>query len=177
MAHPFTADEFNAGYQGRDGAAHGVGPHEQRFMQPARAQQPVGKHMTAFRISTKLNFVNRQEITAHRLWHRFDGANPISRAWGDDAFLPRYQGHNTGAAQGNDFVINLARKQAQRQADNAGAVAQHPFDGVMRLAGVGRPKDRDSSRIGARVIGHISPYKLCSELLTQRCVFQALYRL
>jgi len=34
-------------------------------------------------------------------------------------------------------VVDLAREQAQRQADHAGAVGKHPLDRKVRLAGVG----------------------------------------
>jgi hypothetical protein len=40
---------------------------------------------------------------------------------------------------GGDLVVDLAGKQPQRQADQAGLVRQHPLDGEVRLAGVGRP--------------------------------------
>jgi len=39
----------------------------------------------------------------------------------------------------HDLVVDLARQEAQRQADHAGFVRQHTVDGEMGFAGVGRP--------------------------------------
>ena len=47
-----------------------------------------------------------------------------------------------GADAGGDLVVDLAREQAQRQADDADVVAEHALDGEMGLAGVGRPEHR-----------------------------------
>ena len=54
-----------------------------------------------------------------------------------------------GYCFGGSCVLELARsgipapaQQPQRQPDDPRPVRQHPFDGVMGLAGVGRPKDR-----------------------------------
>ena len=40
--------------------------------------------------------------------------------------------------RGDHAVVVLARQQAEREADDAGGVRQHPLDGQMRLAGVRR---------------------------------------
>jgi len=41
------------------------------------------------------------------------------------------------AFEANDLVVDLSREQAERQADHARAMRQHPFDREMGLAGVG----------------------------------------
>ncbi len=41
----------------------------------------------------------------------------------------------------DDALVDLARQQAQRQADQPGVVADHPLDGEMGLAGVGGAED------------------------------------
>ncbi len=94
--------------------------------------------MAAIRVGAKLNFINADKIGPNVQRHRFGRGNPILRARRDDLFLARDQRHHGRAAQGDYFVINLARKQAQRQANNPRAVPQHPLDGIMRFAGVGR---------------------------------------
>ena len=38
-------------------------------------------------------------------------------------------------------LIDLARQQAQWQADHPGGVGQHALDGKMGLAGIGRPQN------------------------------------
>ena len=55
-----------------------------------------------------------------------------------------------GALQPHDLVIDLARQQAQRQADHAGLVGQHPLDGEMGLAGVGGAEDGGDPPAGRR---------------------------
>ena len=37
----------------------------------------------------------------------------------------------------DDLVVDLAREEAQRQADDSGSVRKHSLDRQMRLAGVG----------------------------------------
>ncbi len=46
----------------------------------------------------------------------------------------------------DDLVVDLARQQPQRQADNAGRMRQHPLDGEMGLAGIGRPENGGDAR-------------------------------
>jgi len=55
-----------------------------------------------------------------------------------DLLLARDQGDGFRSDLGDDAVIDLARQQAQRQADHARLVAQHALDGEMGLAGIGR---------------------------------------
>ena len=93
--------------------------------------------MAPLGIRTKLHFINGQKIAAHPFGHRLDRAHPILRTLWHDAFFAGDQSHNRRPAHRDDLVVNLARKQAQRQADNASAMAQHPLDRVMRFTGVG----------------------------------------
>jgi hypothetical protein len=109
-------------HQPRNRPAHGVGAKEQRFVQPARAQEAVGEDMPPVSIGAKLDLVHRDEIGTDLQRHRLGRADPVLRAFGDDPFLARHQRHDRGADAGDDAVINLTRKQAQRQADHAGAV-------------------------------------------------------
>src|SRR5262249_47071536 len=59
------------------------------------------------------------------------------------------QGDRTRALQLDDPVVILAGEQAQRETDHAGTMAEHPLDGEVSLAGIGRPEDRDKPRSGA----------------------------
>ena len=75
--------------------------------------------MAAFGIGAKLDFIDCHEIGAHTVRHRLDRADPVLGAGRHDPFLARDQRHNRRATSGNDLVIDLARQQAQRQADHA----------------------------------------------------------
>src|SRR6185369_14293439 len=56
-----------------------------------------------------------------------------------------------GADAIDDLVVDLAREQPQRQPDHAAGMAEHPLDGEMRLAGIGRTEHRrDAGAAGAR---------------------------
>ena len=137
-------------------------------MQAARPQQPVGKDMAAFGIGAKLDLVYRDEIGTDFQRHRLDRADPIGGAVGHDPLFPRHQRHHRGAALRHDAVVNLTRKKAQRQADNPGAMRQHPVDREMGFAGIGRPKDRRDPG------GHIHHAAL--KILTRQIGFQPLDR-
>ena len=104
-------------------------------------QQPVGEHMPTFGVGTQLNFVHRQKINAHAIGHRLDRADPILGAVGDNPFLARHQRHYGWPTGAHNPVIDLSGQQTQRQSDDAGAVAQHPFNGVMGFSGIGRPQN------------------------------------
>ena len=101
-------------------------------------QQPVGKHMAALGVGAKLDLVYREEIAAHPIRHRLDRANPILGAVRHNPLFAGDQSHDRRAPGPDDPVIYLAREQTQRQADDAGAVAQHPLDGIMGFSGIGR---------------------------------------
>ena len=105
-------------------------------------EQTVGEHMAAVRVGTKLDFIHRHKIGTDFQRHRLDGADPIGGAVGYDPLLAGHQSHNRGATRLDTAVIDLARQKAQRQTDDAGAMHQHPFDGIVGFAGVGRPEDR-----------------------------------
>ena len=138
LRHPLTPDKLHLGHQSRNGAAHGVGPQKQRLARAARPQQAVGENMAAFRVGTELDFVDGYEIGTHAFGHRLDRADPILGARGHDPFFARDKRHDRRPANGDDLVINLAREQTQRQANDTGPVAQHTFNRVMRFTCVRR---------------------------------------
>ena len=51
-----------------------------------------------------------------------------------------------GADALDELVVDLAREQPQRQADDAGRMREHALDGEMRLAGIGRPEHGGHAR-------------------------------
>ena len=78
--------------------------------------------------------------------HRLDGGDEIARGRRLDALLAGDQRDRGGAGLGGDAVVDLARQQAQRKADQAAAVGQHPLDREVGLAGVGRPEHGEHAR-------------------------------
>ena len=140
LRHSLAAHEIDLWHHRRDGAAHRFSPQKQRFMQATRMQKPVGEHMPAFRIAAKLNFIDGKKIATDPLRHGFDRAHPIGRPGWHNPLFTRHKRHDTGPAHRNDPVVNLARKQAQRQANHTGPVGEHPLNGVVRFASICRPK-------------------------------------
>ena len=119
-----------------------VAAQEHGLFLAARMQQPVGEDMAAFGIGAKLDLVDHQAGDRNVQRHRFDGADIEARRLGNDLFFAGDQRDFVRPAQPDDPVIDLARQQAQRQADHAGLVRQHPLDGEEGLAGVGGPQHR-----------------------------------
>ena len=97
--------------------------------------------MATLGVGAQLDFVDGEEITAHAFGHRLDRANPVLRARRHDAFFARDQRHDRGPAQFDNPVIHLARKQAQRQADDTGAMCEHPLDCIGGFTCVGRAQN------------------------------------
>ena len=109
-------------------------------------QQPGGEDMAALGIGAELDFVDREELDRPVERHRFDGADEIGRVRRQDLFFAGDQRDGARAAQLDDPVVILARQQAQRKPDHAAPVIEHPLDGEMGLAGIGRPENRDEAR-------------------------------
>ena len=151
LAHPFAADKFDPLHKARDRPAHRVRSHEQGLVLPTHPQQAIREHMAALGIGTKLDLVDADEITAHALGHRLDRADPVLRAWRYDPLLASDKRHNRRPARGDDLVIDLARQKPQRQSDHTGTIAQHPVDGVVGLACVGRAENRRNPRMSGHV--------------------------
>jgi hypothetical protein len=152
LREPLAAQEARLGHQARDAAAHGVGAEKERLLGAAGVQQPVGEDVAAVGVAGELDLVDREEVGQEVERHRLDGADPVGGAGGHDALLAGDQRDDGGAAERDDAVVDLAREQAQRQADDAGAVAEHALDGVVGLAGVGRAEHRADARV--EVEGH-----------------------
>ena len=74
--------------------------------------------MPPIRVRAKLDLVDGHEIGHDMKRHRLDGRHMVFGARRSDAFFACNQRDGIGPAQLDDTVIDLARQQAQRQADD-----------------------------------------------------------
>ena len=154
-------DEVGAGDEIGDGFAHGLRAEQQRLGAAARVQQPIGEDVTALRIARELNFIDGEEVDVDIARHRLDGAHPVARALRLDLLLAGDQRDLVGADARGDLVVDLARQEAQRQADHAAFVADHALDGEVGLAGVGGPEHRRHvANAGFEVAAHLNSSSL-----------------
>mgnify|MGYP003693809469 CR=1 FL=1 len=103
-------------------------------------QQPVGEDVAALGIGRELHLVDGEEVDVGLARHRLDRAHVVARLLRLDLLLAGDERDAVGAGARGDLVVDLAREQAQRQADQARVVAQHALDRQMRLARVGGPE-------------------------------------
>ena len=101
-------------------------------------EQPVSEDMAAFGIGGELRLVQRHEgqFAVHR--HGLCRAQQPARAGRFDPFLAGDQGNFLVSLDCADLVIDLARQQAEREADRPARMGAQPLDREMRLAGIGR---------------------------------------
>ena len=111
--------------------------------------------MAALGIGGELDFVDGEEVDVDVARHGLDRGHPVARALRLDLLLAGDQRHLVGADTRADLVVDLARQQAQRQADHAGLVTEHALDGEVGLAGIGRPENR---RHMADAVGKITAH-------------------
>jgi hypothetical protein len=106
--------------------------------------------VAALEIGAELHLVDRQERDIEIARHRLDSRDPVARACRLDLLLAGDERHRVGADPVDRLVVDLARQQPQRQADDARRVREHALDGEMGLAGIGRPEHRgDAGAAGA----------------------------
>lgn len=117
--------------------ADGVGAQEHRLHLSARMQQPVGEDVSTIWIRAELDFIDRDERHPPVEGHGLHRAGKPACVGGDDFFFARDEGHGPHALACDHAVIIFACEQTQRKADDATGMRQHPFDGQMRLSGVG----------------------------------------
>ena len=140
LRQPRAADNADAGQEPLDDRPHGGGAEHQRLLAAAPVQHAVGENVAALEISGELDFVDGEERYVEVARHRFDGGDPEARVRRLDLLLAGDQRHRIGAHPLDRAVVDLARQQPQRQADQPGRVRQHPLDGEMGFAGIGRPE-------------------------------------
>ena len=106
--------------------------------------------MAALGIDAELRLVDRGEgevalnsssyaVAADR--HALGGAEEIARVGRDDPLLAGQQRDLLLALHRDDAVVDLAREQPQRKADDARGMTAHPLDREVGLARVGGPED------------------------------------
>ena len=133
--------EIGAGQKLADGIAHGRGAKQERLVQAPRMEQPVGEHMAALAVGGELDLVHGDEIGLELERHRLHGADIEARGGRLDLLLAGDERDLGGAGAADDLVVDLARKEPQRQADDADIVREHALDGEMGLAGIGRTEN------------------------------------
>ena len=146
VGEPLAPDDLGVRQQAAHQRGHGPCAQEHGLELAARMQQAVGEDVAALGIGAELDLVDGQELDLAGQRHGLDRADEIGRAGGDDLLLAGDQGHRGLAAQLDHPVVDLARQEAQRQADHARGVGQHALNGQMGLAGVGRPQNRGQLR-------------------------------
>ncbi|MBA7474470.1 hypothetical protein ES707_09824 [subsurface metagenome] len=131
-----------------DDGPHGGRAQQQRLVAPAAIEHAVGEDMTALEIRGNLDFVDGQERHVEIARHGFHGGNPEARRLRLDLLLAGDQRDALAARTIGDLVVDLAREQPQRQADQAARMRQHALDRQMRLAGVGGPQHGGNAGAG-----------------------------
>ena len=145
---------LHAGEQLAKRALHRLRTDEQRLLEPTPVEDAVGEDVAAVEVGCELNLVDRDEREVEVARHRLDGADPVARLARLDLLLAGDQCDRLDADLLDDAVVDLARQQAQRQADHARAMREHPLDREMRLAGIGRPQhEGHAGRAVARMGG------------------------
>ena len=110
-------------------------------MASSRTEDAVGEDVAAIGVLRELDLVDGHEVRAFGDGHGFDGAGVIARAGRLDAFFAGDEGAGLGAFLLHHPVIDLAREQAQRQADHPRIVRKHALNGEMGLAGIRRAEN------------------------------------
>jgi hypothetical protein len=140
-------DDIGAGQQMLDQRADGFRADQDRLLGAAPVEQCIGEDMAAVGIGSKLDFIDRDEGDVEIARHRLDRRDPVARGARTDLFLAGDQRHR--------FPAQPVRQPLHRPRAPAGAAAgrsarrhvpQHPLDGVMGLAGIGRSKQRGQPR-------------------------------
>ena len=103
-------------------------------------QQPVGEDVAALRVGRQLHLVDGEEVDVGMARHRLDRAYPVARMLRLDLLLAGDEGDAVDAGPGSHLVVDLAREQAQRQADQPRVMPQHALDRQVCLARVGGPE-------------------------------------
>ena len=153
LRQPRPGDDAGAGQQPLDDRAHGGGAEQQRFVAAAPMQDAIGEDVAAFQIGRDLDFIDREKRHVEIPGHRLDGGDPEPRLRRLDLFFAGDQRDGIHAGAIDDLVVDLARQQPQRQADDAGGMREHPLDRQMGLAGVGGPEHRGDAGAGSPSVG------------------------
>ncbi len=152
LRQPRAAHNADAGEQPFDDRPHRGGAEDQCLLAAAPVQDAIGEDVAALEVRGQLDFVDGEERHIEVARHGFDGGDPEARIGRLDLLLA---GDERDCVRPHPFyraVVNLAGKQPQRQADQPGRMRQHPFDGEMGFAGIGRPQHGgDAGAAGAQI--------------------------
>ena len=152
LRQPRPAHDAGAGQQPFHDRPHGGGAEHQRFLAAAPVQHAIGEDVAALEIGGELDFIDGEERDIEVARHRLDGGDPEARVRRLDLLLAGDERDRFRPDPFHRAVVDLARQEPQRQADHAGGVRQHPLDGEMRLAGIGRPEHGgDAGAAGAQI--------------------------
>jgi hypothetical protein len=134
-------DDVDARHELLDQRLHRAGADQHGLLAAAPIEQPVGEDMAAVEVGGELDLVDRDEIDGRS---RGIASTVQTQKRGRSGLI--FSSPVTSATLWPDFLddtaVDLARQQAQRQADHAGRVRDHPLDGEMGLAGIGRSEHR-----------------------------------
>ena len=87
------------------------------FLPAAHIEQTIGKYVAALDIAGELHLVDRHEGDIEIARHRLHRCHPIAGVARHDLLLAGHQSHRARADAGDDPAIDLARQEAQRQAN------------------------------------------------------------
>ena len=134
--------KFAPGNQLADRVHHGLRAEHQRFAHASRVEKTIGEDVPSIGIGGELDFVHREEIHVDIARHGLDRAHIVAGPLRLDFFLAGDQRHVVRADPRHDLVVDFARKQPQRQADQPALMAKHALDGEMGLACIRRSQNR-----------------------------------
>ena len=137
--------EGRLGDQAAEQWLHRLGAHEHGLAAAAGMQQAVGEDVAAVGIGAHLDLVDAEKGDRAVDRHGLDGAQEVAGGRRDDLLLAGDQGDLAGAPQRHRAVVVLARQQAQRKADHARLMAEHPLHGEVRLTRIGGAQDGDDA--------------------------------
>ena len=130
-------DDGCIGQQAFDQRPHGGGADHHRLLASAPVQQAISEDMAAIKVGGELDFIDGQKRHVEIARHRLHGRNPVTGVTRLDLFLAGDERNLLRPDAGDDLVVDLARQQAQRQADHAAGMAEHALNRQMGLTGVG----------------------------------------
>ena len=120
LRQPRSADDADAGQEPLDDRPHGGRAEHQRLLAAAPVQHAVGEDVAALEIGGELDFVDGKERHVEIARHRLDGRDPEARVGRLDLLLAGDQRDRVGAHPFDRAVVDLARQEPQRQADQPG---------------------------------------------------------
>ena len=110
---------MGAGQEPLDHGANGLRAEHQRLLATPTVEHAVGEDMTTIEIGAELHLVDGEKGDVEIARHRLDGRDPVARVRRLDLFFAGDERDRIDARALRDLVVDLARKQPQRQPDDA----------------------------------------------------------